>query len=59
VPLLVASVNFVPAADGNSYTGSFTLTAYDEKGAPLGPAAKGTVTASRITVNTLKPGPLT
>jgi hypothetical protein len=44
--------------DGNSYTGTFTLNVYDEKGAPMGPAAKGTVTASRITVNTLKPGPL-
>ena len=44
--------------DGNSYSGTFTLNVYDEKGAPMGSPAKGTVTASRITVNTLKPGPL-
>ena len=44
--------------DGNSYAGTFTLNVYDEKGAPMGSPAKGTVTASRITVNTLKPGPL-
>jgi hypothetical protein len=44
--------------DGNSYTGTFTLNVYDEKGAPMGSPAKGTVTASRITVNTQKPGPL-
>jgi hypothetical protein len=44
--------------DGNSYTGTFTLNVYDEKGAPAGSPVRGTVTASRITVNTLKPGPL-
>jgi hypothetical protein len=46
------------SADGNSYTGTFTLNAYDEKGASMGPTTRGTVTASRITVKTLKPGPL-
>jgi hypothetical protein len=44
--------------DGNSYAGTFTLTVYDEKGAATGPPAKGVATASRITVNTVKPGPL-
>lgn len=44
--------------DGNSYSGTFVLAPYDENGDLMKPPMKGTISATRITLYTLKPGPL-
>jgi hypothetical protein len=44
--------------DGNSYTGTFTITSYDKDGNPMPPAVSGNVTGSRITVEDTNPGSL-
>lgn len=44
--------------DGNSYSGSFSISRYDQYGNSLGAPVKGTVTATRITVVDTSPGSL-
>jgi hypothetical protein len=44
--------------DGNSYSGTFTIFAYDTDGNSMGPAVKGTATGTRITVDDTSPGSL-
>jgi hypothetical protein len=43
---------------GNSYSGTFSITAYDPAGNVLGPAVIGKVTATRISVEDTNPGSL-
>ena len=44
--------------DGNSYSGTFTIFAFDTDGNSTGPAVKGTATGTRITVDDINPGSL-
>ena len=44
--------------DGNSYSGTFTIFAFDTDGNPMGPAVKGTASGTRITVDDINPGSL-
>lgn len=44
--------------DGNSYSGTFTIFAFDTDGNSMGPAVKGTATGTRITVDDINPGSL-
>jgi hypothetical protein len=44
--------------DGNSYSGTFTIFAFDPDGNSLGPPVKGTATGTRITVDDINPGSL-
>ena len=44
--------------DGNSYSGTFTIFAFDTDGNSLGPPVKGTATGTRITVDDINPGSL-
>jgi hypothetical protein len=44
--------------DGNSYSGTFTIYAFDPNGNFMPPAVKGTVTGNRITVDDINPGSL-
>jgi hypothetical protein len=44
--------------DGNSYSGTFTIYPYSPEGVFMGPAVKGTVTGTRITVDDVNPGSL-
>jgi hypothetical protein len=39
------------SADGNQYTGNFSLQQYDLDWNPVGPPTSGTISATRITVN--------
>ena len=41
----------VVARDGKTYTGTFTFKTYDSTGAPTGIEVKGTIAATRITVD--------
>ena len=43
--------NNTVSEDGKTYTGTFTFQAYDTKGDPLGEPVKGTMLATRITVD--------
>jgi hypothetical protein len=44
--------------EGNSYSGTFTIFAFDPDGNSLGPPVKGTTTGTRITVDDVNPGSL-
>jgi hypothetical protein len=44
--------------DGNSYSGTFTITSYDKDGNPMPPPVSGNVTGTRITVEDTNPGSL-
>jgi hypothetical protein len=44
--------------DGNSYSGTFTIFAFDPDGNSLGSPVRGTATGTRITVDDINPGSL-